>query len=76
VRSGTRSPFYSESGIPGCCQVTEGRSLEGMLTMSELDMSVECQFMRAYFHNINIKSPAEGSYRCMTPYCLKTDPEP
>ena len=26
------SPFYSESGIPGCCQVTVGWNLEGMLT--------------------------------------------
>jgi hypothetical protein len=26
------SPFYSESGIPGCCQVTVGQSLDKMLT--------------------------------------------
>jgi hypothetical protein len=25
---GARSPFYSESGIPGCCQEPVGRSLE------------------------------------------------
>ena len=29
---GASSPFYSESGIPGCCQVTVGQSLEEMLT--------------------------------------------
>ena len=28
------SSFYSESGIPGCCQVTVGWSLEGMLTLT------------------------------------------
>jgi hypothetical protein len=26
------SPFYSESGISGCCQVTVGWSLDKMLT--------------------------------------------
>ena len=31
-RGGSSSPFYSESGIPVCCQVTVGRSLEKMLT--------------------------------------------
>jgi hypothetical protein len=25
---GASSPFYSESDIPGCCQVTVGRSLD------------------------------------------------
>ena len=25
---GVSSPFYSESGTPGCCQVTVGRSLD------------------------------------------------
>ena len=25
-------PFYSESGKPGCCQVTVGRGLDKMLT--------------------------------------------
>jgi len=29
---GASSLFYSESGTPGCCQVTVGRSLEEMLT--------------------------------------------
>ena len=28
---GANSPFYSESGTPGCCQVTVGRSLDRML---------------------------------------------
>jgi hypothetical protein len=27
-RSGASRPFYSESGIPDCCQVTVGRNLE------------------------------------------------
>jgi len=31
---GANSPFYSESGIPGCCQVTMGWSLKGMLTFT------------------------------------------
>jgi hypothetical protein len=26
------SPFYSKSGLPGCCQVTVGQSLDRMLT--------------------------------------------
>ena len=25
---GASSPFYSESGTPGCCQVTVGQSLD------------------------------------------------
>jgi hypothetical protein len=29
---GPSSPFYSESGTPGCCQVTVGWSLDKMLT--------------------------------------------
>ena len=29
---GTSSPFYSGSGLPGCCQVTVGWSLDRMLT--------------------------------------------
>jgi hypothetical protein len=29
---GACSPFYSESGTPGCCQATVGWSLEGMPT--------------------------------------------
>jgi hypothetical protein len=29
-KEGTNSPFYSELGIPDCCQVTVGRSLEGI----------------------------------------------
>jgi hypothetical protein len=29
---GTSSSFYSESGTPGCCQVTVGWSLDKMLT--------------------------------------------
>lgn len=33
-RKGTCSPFYSESGILGCCQVTVGRSLDKRLTAS------------------------------------------
>jgi hypothetical protein len=28
---GASSPFYSESGTPGCCQVTVGRSLTIMI---------------------------------------------
>jgi hypothetical protein len=31
---GVSSPFYSESGIPGCCQVTVGLSLDKMLTLT------------------------------------------
>jgi hypothetical protein len=31
-KEGASSPFYSESGIPGCCQVTVGRSLDRMPT--------------------------------------------
>ena len=31
---GASSSFYSESGIPGCCQVTVGWSLDKMLTIS------------------------------------------
>ena len=30
---GASSPFYSESGIPGCCQVTVGQSLEAVLVL-------------------------------------------
>jgi hypothetical protein len=33
VRRGASSSFYSESGTPGCCQVTVGRSLEEMPTL-------------------------------------------
>ena len=29
---GASSPFYSESGTPGCCQVTVGQSLDKMPT--------------------------------------------
>ena len=32
-RGEASSPFYSKSGIPGCCQVTVGQSLEEMLTL-------------------------------------------
>jgi hypothetical protein len=31
---GPSSPFYSESGISGCCQVTMGWSLDNMLTLT------------------------------------------
>ena len=31
-KEGANSPFYSKPGLPGCCQVTAGQSLEGMLT--------------------------------------------
>jgi len=31
IRRGPSSPFYSKSGLPGCCQVTVEQSLEGML---------------------------------------------
>jgi hypothetical protein len=34
---GANSPFYSESGIPGYCQVTVGWSLEGRLTPTDMD---------------------------------------
>ena len=40
---GASSPFYSESGIPGCCQVTVGQSLDRMLTMSILFYSKCCR---------------------------------
>jgi hypothetical protein len=32
LEEGTSSPFYSESGTPGCCQVTVWQSLDKMLT--------------------------------------------
>jgi hypothetical protein len=31
---GVKSPFYSESSTPGCCQVTVGESLDKMLTLT------------------------------------------
>ena len=31
-KEGSSSPFYSESDLPGCCQVTVGWSLDRMLT--------------------------------------------
>jgi hypothetical protein len=31
---GASSPFYSESGTPGCCQMTVGQSLDKVLTTS------------------------------------------
>ena len=30
-------PFYTESGVPGYCQLTVGQSLEEMLTFDFLD---------------------------------------
>ena len=33
---GASSPFYSESGTPVCCQVTVGRSLDKMLTITSV----------------------------------------
>jgi hypothetical protein len=33
---GASSPFYSESGTPGCFQVTVGRSLDKMPTVEAL----------------------------------------
>jgi hypothetical protein len=33
---GASSPFYSESGTPGCCQVTAGQSLDKMSTHPSL----------------------------------------
>ena len=33
---GASSPFYNESGIPGCCQVTVGQSLDEMLTLVDM----------------------------------------
>jgi hypothetical protein len=30
---GTSSPIYSESGLPGHCQITIGQSLDKMLTL-------------------------------------------
>jgi hypothetical protein len=30
---GASSPFYSGSGLPGCCQVTVGQNLDRMLTV-------------------------------------------
>ena len=32
------SPFYSESGTPGCCQVTVGQGLDRMLTSIPPDL--------------------------------------
>jgi hypothetical protein len=34
---GPNSPFYGESGIPGCCQVTVGQSLDKMLRVWVLE---------------------------------------
>jgi hypothetical protein len=34
ARGGGKQPFYSESGIPGCCQVTMRQSLERILTLT------------------------------------------
>ena len=35
---GASSPFYSGPGLPGCCQVTVGQSLEGILTFLRFDL--------------------------------------
>ena len=32
---GASSPFYSGSGLPGCCQVTVGRSIPGCCQVTE-----------------------------------------
>ena len=32
-KEGPNSPFYRKPGLPDCCQVTVGRSLEGKLTL-------------------------------------------
>ena len=37
---GASGPFHTESGTPGCCQVTVGRSLEEMLTDNVLFCSL------------------------------------
>ena len=42
---GASSPFYSESGKPGCCQVTVGQNLDKMLThmVKAMKISMCCQ---------------------------------
>ena len=35
IEEGASSPFYSESGIPGCCWVTVGQNLDIVLTVSK-----------------------------------------
>jgi hypothetical protein len=35
IKEGASSPFYSESGIPCCCQVTVRLSLDRRLTVPE-----------------------------------------
>jgi hypothetical protein len=42
------SSFYSESGIPGCCQVTVGRSLDKMLTQSTLNHIMHVNFKNPF----------------------------
>jgi hypothetical protein len=37
-KEGASIPFYSESGIPGCCQVTVGKSLDKILSFHHFDL--------------------------------------
>ena len=38
---GASSPFYSGSGLPGCCQVTVGQNLDRMLTVVRREKEAE-----------------------------------
>jgi len=38
--AGASSPFYSESGMPGCCQVTVGMELRMSTLFPVLSMSL------------------------------------
>ena len=43
---GASSPFYSESGTPGCCQVSVGQSTPGALTPSlSYPQSLYCSYI-------------------------------
>ena len=42
-RGGASSPFYSESGLPDCCQVTVGQSLDKMLTVPNIQSEETCE---------------------------------
>ena len=39
----TSSSFYSESGLPDCCQVTVGQSLDKMLTVPNIQSEETCE---------------------------------
>ena len=73
---GASSPFYSESGIPGCCQVTVGWSLDKMSTRckeillgriglqnhggEQLPKSLQGQWSRWYSSTQNLKASDAG----------------